>query len=149
MEKHRISAEDRSFREEFEGCRLTPAVFDHHAHVRLAYTYLVENDPQAATALMRSALLAFLRHHGIDAAKYHETLTRAWILAVRHFMESSPPSASADAFIANDPRILDSKIMLTHYSAGLLFSPQAREGFVEPDLEEIPKHEPGLSHPKP
>ena len=67
-------------------------------------------------------------------------MTRAWILAVRHFMESSRDSASADAFIESNPRLLDAKIMMTHYSAGLLFSPEARSQFVEPDLGPIPRH---------
>jgi hypothetical protein len=35
---------------------------------------------------------------------------------------------------------LDSKIMLLHYSAGLLFSPEARAAFVEPDLDPIPRY---------
>ena len=66
-------------------------------------------------------------HHNIPASKYHETLTRAWILAVHHFMHRSPDAASADDFIERNPLLLDSKIMLTHYSAGLLFSePRAR-----------------------
>ena len=33
-------------------------------------------------------LHAFLACHGITPAKYHETITRAWILAVRHFMDT-------------------------------------------------------------
>jgi hypothetical protein len=36
--------------------------------------------------------------------------------------------------------LLDSSIMLTHYSADLLFSPQAREQFIEPNLDPIPRH---------
>jgi hypothetical protein len=141
MKKHEISEEDRCFREEVEACRVSPASFDHRAHVRLAFTYLVESDVEEATDRMRSALLVFLRHHGVPITKYHETLTRAWILAVRHFMEISPAAASADAFIASNPRILDSKIMMTHYSAELLFSDEARARFVEPNLEAIPEHE--------
>ena len=143
MPSHELSPEDRQFRAQFEACQLSPATFDHRAHVRLAYTYLAENDADAEAALarMRSALKAFLQHHGIDPSKYHETMTRAWILAVRHFMEKSPPSASADAFIARHPIMLDPKIMLTHYSADLLFSAEARARFVEPDLDPIPKHE--------
>jgi hypothetical protein len=31
--------------------------------------------------------------------------------------------------------------MLTHYSAQLLFSDGARARFVEPDLDQIPRHE--------
>lgn len=30
--------------------------------------------------------------------------------------------------------------MLTHYSADVLFSPEARAGFVEPDVQAIPRH---------
>lgn len=137
-----MSDDDRRFRADFEACAIPPAVFDHRAHVRLAYTYLAEVDDEAALARMRAALLAFLRHNGVDPSKYHETMTRAWILAVRHFMEKSPACASADAFIASNPTLLDTKIMLTHYSAEVLFSDEARSRFVEPDLGEIPRHEP-------
>jgi len=139
---HELSIEDRSFRESFETARLEPASFRHREHLRLAYAYLVENDTDTAVERMRKALLEFLRKHGIDPSKYHETMTRAWILAVHHFMAITPPCPSADAFIGANPRMLDPKIMLTHYSADLLFSPEAREKFVEPDLERIPKHEP-------
>jgi hypothetical protein len=61
-------------------------------------------------------------------------------MAVRHFMERTPASASADEFIEANPALLDSKIMLTHYSAELLFSPEARSAFKEPDQDPIPRH---------
>ena len=51
-----------------------------------------------------------------------------------------PEASSADDFMARNPLLLDSKIMLTHYSADLLFSDQARAEFVEPDLDPIPRH---------
>ena len=137
---HQSSADDRRFRSDFESGRIRPESFDHRAHIRLAYTYLVENDPDGALTLMRSALGGFIARNGIPASKYHETLTRAWILAVRHFMANGPATPSADAFIASNPRMLDGKIMMTHYSAAALFSPEARESFVEPDLQQIPRH---------
>ncbi len=135
---HTISIEDRRFRETFEACELAPESFRHRAHVRLAYIYLAEHDPDAAAVRMRTALQTFLRHHGVDAAKYHETMTRAWVLAVRHFMSRAAPTASADAFIDAHPALLDGTIMLRHYSRGALFSDEARRRFVEPDLAPIP-----------
>ena len=48
-------------------------------------------------------------------------------------------SVSAADFIARNPELLDSRIMLTHYSASVLFSADARECFVEPDLDPIPQ----------
>ena len=91
---------------------------------------------------MRETLLRFLARHGVDGSKYHDTLTRAWILAVRHFMARTPDAASADAFIDANPVLLDSKIMLTHYSTELPFSDDARRQFVEPDLDPIPRQDP-------
>lgn len=141
MTTYSLSDDDRDFVIAFESGRIAPAQFDHRAHVRLAYVYLAESDSDTAVARMRDALLGFLRHHGIESSKYHETLTRAWVLAVRHFMQISSGTASADEFIAAQPLLLDSKIMLTHYSAEVLFSARARAGFIEPDLGPIPKHD--------
>lgn len=136
---HRTSEADRDFAKAFESGEVQPADFDHRAHIRLAYIYLAEHDVDAAHERMRQALWSFLKHHGIDQSKYHETMTRAWIMAVRHFMDHTPDSESADAFIAQNPRMLDAAIMLTHYSATVLFSNEARAQFVEPDLQPIPK----------
>jgi hypothetical protein len=141
MNRHSSSSDDVTFREAFEACSFPPQEFGHRAHVRLAYVYLVEDDVETAVERMREALFRFLDHHGVDRAKYHETMTRAWIMAVRHFMERDAGASSADAFIDANPRLLDSKIMLTHYSAELLFSPQARAGFVEPDKDPIPRYQ--------
>ena len=138
---HTTSPGDLAFRSDFEAGRVAPQQFDHRAHVRLAYIYLTEWSPDVATTLMRSALHGFLERNGVPPTKYHETLTHSWILAVRHFMERSPATGSAEAFIAANPELLDSKIMLTHYSAEVLFSADARQRFVEPDLSAIPRHD--------
>lgn len=140
MSKHELSDADREFRRAFEAGAFAPADFSHRQHVRLAYVYLVDSDVDLALERMRAALVCFLSHHGIPATKYHETLTRAWILAVHHFMHRTPEASSADDFIDRNPALLDSRIMLTHYSAGLLFSDGARAQFVEPDLDPIPRH---------
>ena len=135
---HRSSIEDQNFRREFEACKFPPPEFNHRAHIRLAYVYLTAYDTDAAHQSMRSALLAFLQHNGVDLSKYHETITRAWIMAVRHFMENTPSSESSDDFIEKNPGMLDSKIMMSHYSAEVLFSDEARAKFVEPNLDPIP-----------
>lgn len=137
---HLLSAEDREFRVAFESCEFPPAEFNHRAHLRLAYVYLTEHDTESAYALMRESLHRFLEYHGVDLSKYHDTITRAWILAVRHFMEATSNFDSADSFIDQNPQMLDAKIMMTHYSAEVLFSDEARAKFVEPDLDPIPTY---------
>jgi hypothetical protein len=137
MYSHTLTEVDRGLRDAFETFAVAPAEFTHEAHVRLAYAYLAELDVESSVQRMREALLKFLEHNGIPSSKFHETLTRAWVLAVRHFMNKSSSSSASD-FIARNPELLDSKIMLTHYSASVLFSADARAAFVEPDLQPIP-----------
>ena len=137
---HSISADDLVFRRDFEACKIDPDKFDHAAHVRLAYIYLCEHSIEAAAEKMKQSLLAFLAHLGVDQGKYHETITRAWIMATHHFMTRTKICNSAAEFIGSNSELLDTKIMLTHYSAEVLFSPKAREAFVEPDVQGIPRH---------
>ncbi len=137
---HQTSAGDQVFRSEFETFEIPPDQFGHAAHVRLAYVYLCEHSVEAAAEKMKASLLAFLDHLGVEQAKYHETVTRAWILAVNHFMAQSEPCTSSAEFVSRNPRLLDSRIMLTHYSAEVLFSPTARRLFVAPDIQAIPEH---------
>lgn len=135
---HTADPEDLEFRRAFEACEVPPAQFDHAAHVRLAYIYLTERNLDDAASRMKHALLSFLAHLGIGDGKYHETVTQAWTMAVHHFMQKSAACRSSLEFIRINPELLDSKIMLTHYSAEVLFSPTARAKFVAPDIQAIP-----------
>ena len=132
------SQDDLDFRDAFEAGRVAPANFDHRAHLRLAYVYLCEGPVDAAMPHMRSALQRFLLRNGVPAAKYHETLTRSWLMAVAYFMDKATGAASFDSFLAQDDRLLDTHIMLTHYRKKTLFSDAARAAFVAPDLQSIP-----------
>lgn len=136
---HLASREDRKFSREFEAGRFPPVDFNHRAHVRLAYVYLTEHEAGTAYRMMRVALLYFLTRHGIEQSKSHDTMTRAWIVAVGHFMENSPGAETSDAFIDKNPRMLDAKIMRTQHSAEVLFSEEARAKFVVPAHDPIPK----------
>jgi hypothetical protein len=137
---HKTSPDDQAFARAFEAFKVKPDDFGHRAHVRLAYIYSCDRPVADAADSMKRALLGFLAHLGAPPGKFHETITRAWIMAVAHFMAESSACSSADEFIEANPRLLDSKIMLKHYSAEVLFSAEARAGFVEPDVSAIPRH---------
>lgn len=135
---HRLSPADQAFAEQFEACAIAPDQFNHRAHLRLAYVYLCADGVDAAATRMKDSLLAYLAHLQVDPAKFHETMTRAWVMAVQHFLLKTPTFADFDAFIDANPVLMDTKIMLTHYSAETLFSAQARARFVAPDRQSIP-----------
>jgi hypothetical protein len=91
---HQLSTEDREFAGQFESCEIPLKEFNHYAHLRLACVYLAEHDVETSHQLMRDAIQKFLAYNSIDFSKYHETMTRAWILAVRHFMNATSGSES-------------------------------------------------------
>ncbi|WP_108124891.1 hypothetical protein [Saccharospirillum mangrovi] len=134
------SKDDQAFKQRMENGEFPAADFNHRAHLRLAYVYLCEADTDGATDKMRHTLNQFLIRNGVDPAKFHQTLTQAWILAVHHFMNQAGTAGSADDLIDRYPQMLDTHIMLTHYSADLLFSDAARHAFVEPDIDAIPRY---------
>lgn len=137
---NQISSDDNAFRCKLESLDWPPAEFNHRLHLRLAYIYLCEKPQEVALEAMRDWTFRYLEHHEVDPAKYNETLTRAWMLAVRHFMARTPHSISSEDFLNQNEAILESRIMMTHYSKELLFSDDAKFRFVEPDLDPIPRH---------
>ncbi|MCH6255363.1 hypothetical protein MLD52_02300 [Puniceicoccaceae bacterium K14] len=135
------SEKDLEFKRLVESCEYPIAAFNHRAHLRLAYVYLSISDSEYSVEQMRRALSRLLQHNGVDPSKYHETLTKSWIFAVYHFMNQSGSSSSADELIDAHPEMLDAEIMLSHYSAEVLFSEKARKEFVEPNLTQIPSYD--------
>jgi len=139
QQSHReLDASDRNFLDAFERCEIAPENFHHRDHIRLAYIYLRQHDADTTLTKMRSGLQRFLVHAGAPATKYHETITRAWLLAVEHFMNETAPTSSFEEFAAAAPRLFAPGAMETHYTRELLRSDEARERFVEPDLQPIP-----------
>ena len=135
-----LDGSDREFLKAFERCELAPGDFHHRDHVRLAYIYLTLHEPDAALDTMRSGLHRFLVHAGAPPSKYHETITRAWLLAVEHFMRAAGPTDSFEQFAASAQPLFTAGAMETHYTRELLSSDAARQRFVEPDLQPIPRH---------
>ena len=73
-----ISSDDKRFSSNVEACEFPVNDFDHRAHLRLAYVYLVERGSTDAITAMRDTLTSLLLHAGIEpSARYHETLTKA------------------------------------------------------------------------
>jgi len=139
--KTTVTEQDNEFKIQVESGEFPVPDFDHRAHLRLAYIYLAENEASAAVELMRNSLIGLLIQAGINPdKKYHETLTQAWVKAVNHFIINTERSDSADDFIDQNKAMLDSKIMMTHYSTEVLFSDKARQSFIEPNLEPIPSY---------
>jgi len=125
---------DSGFLEAFEALRLDPGDFRHRDHVRLAWI-LLRCDPAGARARVAAGIRRFATHHGA-AAKYHATITEAWMRMVAAALRISPatPGAPFEAWIETSPALLDPGLLRRHYSEARLMSEDARTGWVTPDL---------------
>ncbi len=133
-----LSDSDREFLADFEACRLTGAEFGHRQHLRLAYSYLARHPFETAAERTEAGLRRLLEHLGAPPEKFHQTQTRAWLLAVQYFMRQAGTNSSFDKFIASARDLLDQRIMETHYTRARLFSDEARARFLSPDLAPLP-----------
>jgi hypothetical protein len=78
----------------FENCTTEKEGFTHLSHLVVGTYYLVHSTPEDAFEKMRSGLLRFLDHHGIDRSKYKDDVTHAWIEAIQTVIEQTGPAAS-------------------------------------------------------
>src|SRR5438034_7038856 len=101
-----LPASDLRLLRAFEACELTPASFGHREHVRIAYIYLRLYSFDVALAKLRAGLRRLLIHLGAPASAYHETITRAWLMAVAHFMNSGAESTNSEDFLTKSDVLL-------------------------------------------
>lgn len=113
---------DDEFVRAFESCELPPSAFHHSDHIRLARLYLDRFGLDTATVQFIESLKRYATHLG-KSEKYHETMTIAWMRVVAATDRSA---------------VLDKDHLYRYYSRERLDSPEARMGFVEPDLQQLP-----------
>lgn len=129
-----IELTDEQFATAFADFSLTPELFNHKAHLRLAWVHLKASGLKAAIESVCTQIAAFASHHGA-AGKYHHTLTVAAVRIVHHF-EQKGGSLSFSGFIDAHPQLItDFKNLLNaHYSPEILTSETARSQYISPDL---------------
>jgi len=123
--------DDREFVARFEDCTLPSSQFDHRNHVRLAWLYLQEAPLLDALTRFRNSLQRYAGSLGA-AAKYHETITFAFLFLIHERMQRAD-FASFDDFAGANAELFD-RILSRYYSEDALGSELARRVFVMPDL---------------
>jgi len=125
----------------FDDCTLPREEWTHAAHLSVALWHLLQYDWPEAVARVRAGIKRYNAAHGIATTPtggYHETLTLFWLRRVRSFLEDGRNEARSLVALANDLIAnADKSLPLEHYTRGRLFSPEARAGWVEPDLKAI------------
>ena len=110
--------------------------FHHASHLHVAWVYLAESPSvQHAANKMRHTLRRFAAAAG-KPENYHETMTLFWVHLLSYAYAASRGERLEDIVHAN-PQLLEKNFPLAYYSAGRLFSDDARTSWVEPDLKPL------------
>ena len=79
MNTYQTDAEIENVVRAFEACETDKEAFKHRDHLTVAIWYVETVGRDAALERMRSSLMRFLDHHGVDRKKYSEPVTIFWI----------------------------------------------------------------------
>ena len=141
----RVFAHDSDIRALGEGllaCALPRDAWTHEAHLGACLWLLTERPDIAIDTEIGPIIRRFNESVGginDDKQGYHDSITRAYVAGVRLFLSETAGTGLAERVNA----LLLSPMgrrdwPLRFYSRDLLFSVEARRGFVEPDLAPLP-----------
>jgi hypothetical protein len=133
---------------------LPKARWTHEGHVAATAGLLLLHPAMDMEAGLRGLIMRLNDSHGVpnsDTRGYHETITRAFLAAIRHALARDDASCGQHASGVTRPAharvnaLLDAGVLgggkralSAHWSDAVLFSVAARRGWVPPDLAPLP-----------
>jgi hypothetical protein len=130
------SAESPLFAELMAEVMLIAGRFAHRQHVHLTWLAIGRYGTSAAIDVVGNGIQTTARYAGAPQ-KYNATVSRAWVELVGHHIAHSA-AEDFDTFAAENPALLDKRMLSRFYRSATLASPAARTGWVAPDLAPFP-----------
>jgi hypothetical protein len=126
----------------FEDHSLPKEEWNHRAHLKVAYFYLIRYSYDEALERLRTGIKSFNAAKGIHdtpTGGYHETMTQVWLRLVYTTLRQFGPAENADAFFEAQTQLGSKRAPLLFYSRDRIMSMEAKHSFVEPDLTPLPR----------
>jgi hypothetical protein len=127
----------------FEDCTLPREQWTHQAHLTVGLWYASRLPYEDALAAVRDGIRRLNEVHGVPTTPtrgYHETITRFYVRLLCDYVgreEPRPPGGWGERVRRLLARYGDRELPLRHYTKDRLMSPEARFGWVEPDLRPL------------
>lgn len=118
--------------------------FGHREHVHLTWLAVRRCGAVDAVGLVSDGIQRTARYAGAPQ-KYHATISRAWVQLVGYHVAADHDS-DFPAFAGHHPALLNKRLLTRFYRPATLASPQARTGWVEPDLAPFPWQDASTNH---
>ena len=126
----------------FEDHSLPLEQWNHRAHLKVAYLYLIQSSFTEALERLRTGIQSYNAAQGIQdtpTGGYHETMTQVWLQLVYTTLSQCGPAETADVFFDAQTQLSDKRTPLLFYSRDLIMSPEAKRSFITPDLAPLPQ----------
>jgi len=133
MDNH-LRLSDSAFKNSFEDTSLSPDLFNHEAHLRLAWLHINNSGIESAKKIVSEQIFNFVKK--LEAQdKFNLTLTMAAVEVVNHFYNKSTSNNFVD-FINEFPRLKTNfkDLISTHYGFDIYNFEKAKLQYLEPDL---------------
>ncbi len=132
---HHLSLSDAEFETKFEDTSFPPTLFNHEAHLRLAWIHIKKYGTEQAIKNVCRQIINYVNKLAAED-KYNSTLTVASVKIISHFMNRSHATTFTD-FILEFPQLKTNfkSLIDTHYSIDIYRSRQAKNAYIEPDLQ--------------
>jgi hypothetical protein len=129
--------------ERFAAAAIPATEWTHQTHLTIGAWHVARFGADAAMDRLRAGIRRLNAAHGTidsDTRGYHETITRAYVRLLAAFLRARPDGEALDASVAAllATPLAARDVLTRHYSKTVLFSVEARRGWVEPDLEPLP-----------
>ena len=131
-----VTAADDHFLAAFTAGEIANQDFHHRDHLRLAWIQIRRLGLPHALEAVTAAIRQFAAGHG-HGDRYHETMTRFWLLVVAMGI-SRHSTLAFDELLAAEPHLLDKNLPYRHWSRERMGSEDARQRWLEPDLRLMP-----------
>jgi len=132
METHHRHLSDREFIGQLESGLMDPCLFNHEAHIRLAWLYLTTTDFETGLKCISKAIRRLDDQHS-SGTKYHHTITVAFSLRIYLLIQEKRTNSWKQFIEANPELNFPKKLLRQHYSEEILYSDIARRTFITPD----------------
>ena len=126
--------QDTELENQFKNASIDRDLFNHEAHLRLAWIYIQRYGIDTAISNMCVQTRNFARTAGAPD-KFNMTVTVAAVKAVYHFIQRSQTKDFRE-FIETFPRLNNNfkDLLKCHYSIDIFNSQQAKKQYIPPDI---------------
>ena len=135
--KNHYELNDEVFEKEFSECKMAEAIFNHEAHLRLAWIYIHKYGCRKAEIKVNEELVRYTKFLGAEQI-YNKTVTTMAVRIVDRFAKKQEGITFKELLVAN-PELMDNfkGLIDQYYSVDVFKSSVAKAHFLEPDLMRV------------